>query len=103
MCSSDLYAYPEMLVEVYRRFAAGDLDGAEDLYDAHLPLLKHEQQPGFGLLVRKEILRRRGAIATAKVRPPGGSLNPIDMAEIDRLTRRLERRLAATPSLRAVA
>ena len=97
------YAYPEMLVGVHRRFSAGDHDGAEDLYDAHLPLLKHEQQVGFGLLIRKEILRRRGAIASAKVRAPGGQLSALDLAEIDRLTQRLERRLAAMPALRAVA
>jgi len=97
------YAYPEMLVQVHRRFAAGDQDGAEDLYDAHLPLLKHEQQVGFGLLLRKEILRRRGAIASAKVRAPGGQLSATDHAELDRLIYRLERRLAESPALRAVA
>lgn len=97
------YAYPEMLVEVHRRFVAGDLDGAEDLYDAHLPLLKHEQVPGFGLLVRKEILRRRGAIASARVRAPGGRLEGIDLAEIDRLVGRLERRLAEPGLINAVA
>lgn len=97
------YAYPEMLVEVHRRFAAGDLDGAEDLYDVHLPLLKHEQQPGFGLLIRKEILRRRGAMASATVRAPGGQLLADDLAELDRLIQRLERRLAGQPSSRAVA
>jgi len=97
------YAYPEMLVEVHRRFVAGDLDGAEDLYDAHLPLLKHEQVPGFGLLIRKEILRRRGAIASAKVRPPGGQMVAADLAELDRLIRRLERRLAEPRLIKAVA
>jgi 4-hydroxy-tetrahydrodipicolinate synthase len=97
------YAYPEMLVEVYRRFVAGDRDVAEDLFDAHLPLLKHEQQPGFGLLVRKEILRRRGAIASAKVRAPGGRLSGGDLAELDRLIQRLEQRLAAAAAFKAVA
>ncbi len=97
------YAYPEMLVEVHRRFVAGDLDGAEDLYDAHLPLLKHEQVLGFGLLVRKEILRRRGAIASARVRAPGGQLGAVDLAELDRLIVRLERRLAEPRLIEAVA
>jgi 4-hydroxy-tetrahydrodipicolinate synthase len=97
------YAYPEMLVQVHRRFSAGDHDGAEDLYDAHLPLLKHEQQVGFGLLIRKEILRRRGAIAAATVRAPGGKLTATDHAELDRFIGRLERRLAASPTLKAVA
>ena len=88
------YAFPDMLVEVCRRIAAGD-DGAEDLFDAHLPVIRHETQPGTGLAVRKEILRRRGALASAHVRTPGPRLDPADHAEIDALMRRLERRLAA--------
>ena len=38
---------------------------------AYLPLIAHEQQPGFGLALRKEMLRRRGAIACAAARQPG--------------------------------
>ena len=39
----------------------------------------------------KEILRRRGAIATATVRPPGPVLTREDVGEIDRLLARLDR------------
>lgn len=82
------FAYPEMLVEVVRRHLAGDVDRAEDVYDAYLPILRYEQQLGFGLAVRKEILRRRGAIASAFVRRPGPRLSASDLADIDRLMRR---------------
>jgi len=85
------FAFPDMLVEVYTRFIAGDADGAEDLYDWYLPLVVYEQQPGYGLAVRKEILRRRGAIRCSKVRAPGPSLTPADHAEIDRLLARVDR------------
>jgi 4-hydroxy-tetrahydrodipicolinate synthase len=88
------YAYPGMLVGVYRRFVAGDVDGAARLYDAHLPLLKHEQIPGYGLLIRKELLRRHGAIRSARLRAPGGRLSRDDVDELDGLVRRVERRLA---------
>jgi 4-hydroxy-tetrahydrodipicolinate synthase len=84
------FAYPDVLVEIYDLFAVGRGDDAEDLYDRYLPLLRHEQQPGFGLPVRKEILRRRGAIRCAAVRAPGGRLDAEDIAELDRLMRRLE-------------
>src|SRR5262249_48108620 len=47
------FAYPEMLVSVFALFAAGRGDEAEDLFDVYLPLVRHEQQPGFGLAVRK--------------------------------------------------
>lgn len=89
------FAYTEMLVEVCRRFRAGDAEGAEDLYDAYLPLVRHEGQPGVGLAIRKEILRRRGALKSAALRPPGPTLDARDLAELDRLIARLERRLRA--------
>ncbi|MFD2239267.1 dihydrodipicolinate synthase family protein [Aureimonas populi] len=87
------FAYPEMLVEVCRRFFDGDKEGAEDVFDRYLPILRHEQQLGFGFAVRKEILRRRGAIATAHVRHPGPKLNPRDIQELDELMARLDTKL----------
>ena len=74
----------------------GDADAAEDVYDPYLALVSYENQPGVGLAIRKEILRRRGAIATATVRAPGPRLTREDLAEIDRLLARLERSLGST-------
>ncbi|HEX3178701.1 MAG TPA: dihydrodipicolinate synthase family protein [Methylomirabilota bacterium] len=87
------FAYPEMLVEVYERFAAGDVDAAEDVFDAYLPLLRMEHQPGVGLAVRKWLLHRRGAIASAALRAPAPALAAADTHELERLVGRLERRL----------
>ncbi|MEM9147793.1 MAG: dihydrodipicolinate synthase family protein, partial [Pseudomonadota bacterium] len=87
------FAYPEMLVDVVRRHQAGDVDGAEDLFDAYLPVVRYEQQIGAGLAARKEILRRRGAIGSARCRAPGPKCSPEELAEIERLMSRLERRL----------
>ena len=87
------FAYPEMLVGVCRKFAAGDHQGAEDLFDVYLPLVKHEQQPGYGLAVRKEVLRRRGFLSSAKTRAPGPSLNADDHKDLNNLMQRLEKRL----------
>lgn len=87
------FAFPEMLVGVWDRFSAGDAEGAEDLFDAYLPLLRHEQQPGFGLAIRKEVLCRRGAIKSPTVRQPGPALAATDLRELDGLLARLVRRL----------
>jgi 4-hydroxy-tetrahydrodipicolinate synthase len=89
------FAYPEMLVQVCEKFFAGRADEAEDMFDSYLPLVRHEQQIGVGLAIRKEILRRRGAIASAAVRAPGPRLDRDDIAELEGLMQRLERRLAA--------
>ena len=97
------FAYPEMLVEVVRRHRDGDVDGAEDVFDAYLPLVRHEQQPGFGLAVRKEILRRRGVIASNAVRAPGPKLDATGQKELTRLIERQERRVAALGFTKAAA
>lgn len=89
-------AFPEMLIEVCRRFFAGQPESGEDLYDTFLPLVRHEQQPGIGLAIRKEIFRRRGLIASAKVRAPGPAMDADDHLELTRLLNRLSRRLDET-------
>lgn len=88
------FAYPEMMVEVCRAHAAGDLERAHDLFDAYLPLARYEQQAGIGLAVRKHILWQRGVIASSSIRKPGPSLQSADKADIDLLTARQTRRLA---------
>ena len=89
------FAFPEMLVQVCAKFFADAVEEAEDLFDLYLPVLRHEQQPGFGLAIRKEILRRRGAIKSANIRHPGPALTATDQRELDSLLDRLNRRLAA--------
>ena len=89
------FAYPEMMVDVCRAHAAGDVERAHDLFDAYLPLARYEQQAGVGLAVRKHIFAERGIIASAAVRKPGPKLSAADVADIARLTERQQRRLAA--------
>lgn len=88
------FGYPEMLVQVYERHTAGDVDGAEAIYDTYLPLVIYEQQPGFGLALRKEILRRRGALRSARVRAPGPLMSATDVVELDRVLARLHARVS---------
>lgn len=87
------FAYPEMMVDVVRSMQAGEPDRAQDLFDAYLPLARYEQQPNIGLAVRKYTMARRGIIADAALRRPGGALNPNTIAEIERLIQRQEKRL----------
>ncbi|WP_338034694.1 dihydrodipicolinate synthase family protein [Jiella avicenniae] len=84
------FAYPEMLVEVVATHQAGDVERAEDVFDAYLPILRYEQQPGYGLAVRKAVLKHRGAIACAATRAPGPRLDATDEAELMRLIARTE-------------
>lgn len=88
------FAYPEMMVDVCRAHAAGQLEQAHDIFDAYLPLARYEQQAGIGLAVRKHILAERGVIACAAIRKPGPKLSAADIADIARLSARQSRRLA---------
>ena len=88
------FAYPEMMVDVVKAHAAGDVERAHDLFDAYLPLSRYEQQAGIGLAVRKHLLAQRGVIASAAIRKPGPKLSAADLADLDRLVKRQTRRLA---------
>jgi 4-hydroxy-tetrahydrodipicolinate synthase len=88
------FAYPEMMVDVVAAHAGGDVERAHDLFDAYLPLARYEQQSGVGLAVRKHLFWQRGVIASASVRKPGPKLSAADLADLERLVRRQNRRLA---------
>ena len=87
------FAFPEMMIGVYRAHVAGNAARARDLFDAYLPIARYEQQPGIGLAIRKHILARRGAIASAALRKPGPKLSAADLAEIDVMLERQSQRL----------
>lgn len=85
------YAFPDMLADVVRLQKEGRRDEAHDLFDAHLPLIRYEQQQGVGLAVRKYVLQKRGAIASDAQRKPASGLTPAAKAEIDYLLARVAR------------
>jgi len=89
------FSYPEMMAKVVAAHAAGDIGHARDVFDCYLPLVRYEAQPGVGLAIRKHVLARRGAIAHATLRRPGGAVDAATAAEVEALIARQETRLAA--------
>jgi 4-hydroxy-tetrahydrodipicolinate synthase len=85
------YCFPDMLVDVVRHAMAGRRDAAHDLFDAHLPLIRYEQQPGIGLAIRKHVLMCRGVLASDTQRRPAVTLSKTAREEINYLLRRLAR------------
>jgi 4-hydroxy-tetrahydrodipicolinate synthase len=85
------YCFPDMLVDVVRLSGEGKRDEAHDLFDAHLPLIRYEQQQGVGLAVRKYVLMRRGIIVSDAQRKPGPGLSAETKREVDYLLSRLAR------------
>ena len=85
------YAFVDMLVDVVRLSKEGQRDVAHDLFDAHLPLIRYEQQQGVGLSVRKYVMKRRGILASDAQRKPGSTLGPTSIAEVEYLLSRAAR------------
>jgi 4-hydroxy-tetrahydrodipicolinate synthase len=85
------YAFPDMLVDIVRLASSGQRDAAHDLFDAHLPLLRYEGQPGVGLAVRKYVMARRGIIASDAQRKPGLGMSATAKAEVEYLLSRVAR------------
>lgn len=83
------YGFPDMLSELIDLFAQGKRDEAHDLFDAHLPLIRYEQQLGVGLAIRKYVLKRRGVITSDAQRKPAQMLTAAARAEVDYLLARL--------------
>ncbi|CAM4029700.1 dihydrodipicolinate synthase family protein [Bordetella muralis] len=88
------FSYPEMLSGVYKLYSAGKVQEAHDLFDTYLPLLNFENQSQWGVAVRKEVLKRRGAIRSATMRSPGPVLTAADLKDIDLLVSRVEKAVA---------
>src|SRR5690242_20002880 len=65
------FAFPKMLVKIVALFRAGKIDEAADEFYRRVPLMRFEFQEGIGMAIRKEVLKRRGALAHAGIRPPG--------------------------------
>ena len=79
------FAYPEILVAIVRLFRSGDRAKAADLFYSNVALMRFEFQEGIGMAIRKEVLRRRGAIAHAAVRPPAPALDASTREALDRV------------------
>ena len=64
------FAFPEILAAVRGRLAE-DPTSAGRIFDRYLPLIAFEAQARIGLAIRKEVLRRRGALRHATTRLGG--------------------------------
>jgi 4-hydroxy-tetrahydrodipicolinate synthase len=77
------FGFPELLVEIVGRFRAGDEAAAQATFHRIMPLVRFENQPGLNLAIRKHIYRRRGAIASERLRAPAPTLDPGTIADLD--------------------
>jgi 4-hydroxy-tetrahydrodipicolinate synthase len=79
------FAFPEILARIMKHWNAGERDEAADVFYRAVPLMRFEFQEGIGMAIRKEVLRRRGALASAATRAPAGALDKPTLASLDRV------------------
>jgi 4-hydroxy-tetrahydrodipicolinate synthase len=83
------FAFPEILVAIYRRFSSGDVAGAAALFDRYCPLIRYEFQPKIGLALRKYVYTQRGAIRHAGIRSPGAVIDARTQYELEQVIERV--------------
>jgi 4-hydroxy-tetrahydrodipicolinate synthase len=79
------FAYPEILIEIVRSYRAGRVDEAADVFYRAVPLMRFEFQEGIGMAIRKEVLHRRGALASPATRAPAAGLDRGTREALDRV------------------
>lgn len=75
------FAFPEVLQAIMAAARQGDWSRVHQIYARFAALIVFEQQPG--VAIRKEILRRRGLLASARVRHPGATISAAQSAQLD--------------------
>ncbi|HTM24320.1 MAG TPA: dihydrodipicolinate synthase family protein [Vicinamibacterales bacterium] len=79
------FAFPEILVRIMQHWRAGEQDAAADVFYRAVPLMRFEFQEGIGMAIRKAVLQRRGALASAATRAPAGGLDACTKQALDRV------------------
>ncbi len=79
------FAFPEILARIMKHWHAGERDAAADVFYRAVPLMRFEFQEGIGMAIRKEVLRRRGALKSAATRAPAGALDAPTGEALDRV------------------
>jgi 4-hydroxy-tetrahydrodipicolinate synthase len=70
------FSHPEGLVAAVSAWQRDGFLAAREAYLPWLPLANFESQAGISLSIRKELLRERGVIDSAAVRPPATEMPP---------------------------
>jgi 4-hydroxy-tetrahydrodipicolinate synthase len=79
------FAFPEILVQIVRLYRSGRVQDAADVFYRAVPLMRFEFQEGIGMAIRKEVLHRRGALASPATRAPGAGLDKTTREALDRV------------------
>jgi 4-hydroxy-tetrahydrodipicolinate synthase len=74
--------FPDLLRPVLSLWESGARAQARAAFNRLLPLIRFGLQPGIAWSIHKEVLVRRGVIASATVRPPAVDADPATLAAL---------------------
>jgi 4-hydroxy-tetrahydrodipicolinate synthase len=80
------FAFPEILQALVQASRDSNWRLVHSIYSQFAPLIVFEQQPG--VAIRKELLRRRGLLASARARHPGVTISAEQARQLDGLLAR---------------
>jgi 4-hydroxy-tetrahydrodipicolinate synthase len=80
------FAFPEVLAAMVKAARSADWGRVHHLYAQFAALIVYEQQPG--VAIRKELLRRRGLLASARARHPGATISAPAARQLESLLAR---------------
>ena len=80
------FAFPEALQAMVAAAGAADWHRVHEIYARFAALIVFEQQPG--VAIRKELLRRRGLLASPRARHPGATISAVQGKQLDALLAR---------------
>lgn len=79
------FVYAELLVQLLELARNQQWEQAAKLFYDVVPLNRWEFQPGIGVSIRKQVLKRLGVFTSARVRHPGPDADPKTMAQLFRI------------------
>ncbi len=83
------FVYAELLVRLFDLARRQDWKQAAALFYDFVPLNRWEFQPGIGVSLRKQLLKRLGVFSTATVRHPGPQADPRTFDQLVRIVAHL--------------
>lgn len=86
------FVYAELLVRLFDLSRENNWKAAAELFFDFLPLNRWEFQPGIGVSLRKQVLKRLGVFSTAKVRHPGPDADEKTVAQLFRIVDHLRQK-----------
>lgn len=74
--------FPDVCVQIYRRFISGQKEAARELFYRYLPFIRIGTIAGFAMAVHKEVLKAGGVIRSAYVRNPNAPIDDVLRREV---------------------